>query len=289
MAADHQGAVAYADLRGAGLTRGAIDHRVGRGRLHRRHRGVYLVGHEVPADRAPLFAATLALGPDAYVRHRSALEQHGVLAALQGPVHVTVVGRCRRSRAGIRVHRTTRIAPEDLGTLAGLRITSPARAILDFADTATPRELERAVNEAHVQRLATPQDLHDVLGRTPGRRGAALLRKVLDRHDGPTKLLSDGEEVLRDALRHARITGFATNVVVHGYMVDFYFPERDLVVEVDSGRYHGTPAALNEDRRRDAHLRSHGLEVLRYSWWQVTGEIHFVIAEIAAKSAADRA
>lgn len=259
-----------------------VDHRVTQGRLHRRHRGVYLVGHDVAPDRAPLFAAALALGAEAYISQRTALEQFGIVGPRPGPVHVTVVGRCRRSRDGIRVHRTTRIASEDLGTVDGLPITSPARALLDFADTAYPSELEWAVNEAYVKRLLTAEELHEILARTPGRRGAKRLRAVLDRHDAPRTLLSGGERVLHRALEAARITGYETNATVHGKEVDFHFPGPGLVVEVDSGRYHGTPTALNRDRAKDPHLRSHGITVLRYSWWQVEDDLPFVVGEIAA-------
>lgn len=274
--------VTRTQLRDAGLTDRMVDHRVARERLHRRHRGVYLVGHDVPPERAELFAAALALGPGAYISDRTALEEFGAVKRSGGPIHVLVPGRCRRSRDGIRVHRTTRIAPEDLGTLGDLPITSPARALLDWADSANPRELEWAVNEAYVQGLVTPHDLYGVLDRTPGRRGGRRLKAVLVRHDGPRKVRSDGERVLLGGLRAARITGYETNAIVHGWEVDFHFARRGLAVEVDGGRFHGTPTAQNRDRRKDAFLRSKGLTVLRYSWWQVTEELPFVVAEIAA-------
>jgi very-short-patch-repair endonuclease len=181
------------------------------------------------------------------------------------------------------VHRTTRIAREDIGLLDGdLPITSPARAILDFADTATPRELAKAVNEAHVQGLATPQDLRDILARTPGRRGAALLAATLDRHDGPSTAHPGAEQLAEALFAKTPIPKPQTNAKVHGYEVDFYWADEKLVVEMDSGRFHGTPAAVDRDRRKDAGLRRHGLEVLRYSWSQADEEPHFLIAEVAA-------
>ena len=200
-------------------------------------------------------------------------------------------GCCRRSRKGVKVHRTTRIEPQDLGLLDGtLPITSPARAILDFADAANPRELERAVNEAHVLRLVTTQGLYDILARTPGRRGAKKLRAILDRYRGPSKLHRGGEEILDRALKRAFITGYSTNAVVHGKEVDFHFPGAGLVVEVDSATYHGVPGAVNRDRSKDALLRRRELTVLRYSYEQVVAETEFVIAEIASHlGRADRA
>jgi very-short-patch-repair endonuclease len=287
IAARQQGNVTRAQLRAAGLTDDAIDWRIAQGRLHPIHRGVFLVGHEVPPDRAPLFAAVEALGDKAYINHRTALEQYRILEPIDGPIHVTLVGCCRRSRDNIRVHRTTRIADEDLGTLGGLRITSPARAILDFADDATPRELAQAVNEAHVQELATPQDLRGILMRTPGRKGAALLTATLDRHDGPSRAHEGGEKLLEALIKRARLRRPAINAKTAGYECDFTYEAHKLVIEVDSGRYHGTPAAVDRDRRKDQALRAAGYTVLRYSYHQIA-ESHAVIAEIAAHLSAPR-
>lgn len=282
IAGAQSGVVGRQQLRDAGIGRGAIDHRRRRARLHTFHRGVYLVGHDALPEHAREHAALQACGRHAYLTDRSALEVYEVVEASGGPVHVTVTRGRRRSRDGIVVHRTRLTDPRDFGMFGSLRITSPARALLDFADSANPRQLEWAINEAQVGQLVTTDELNAILRRAPGRRGAALMRRVLALHDGPHELLSDGEHVLHAALRKARMTGYETNAVVHGKKVDFYFHSEGLVIEVDSGRYHGTPAASNRDHRKDAFLRSRRLEVIRYSWWQVNNDIEFVIAEIAA-------
>ena len=284
MAAGRQGAVSYRSLKDAGLGAGGIDHRVRSGRLHRRHRGVYLVGHTVAPDFAAQHAAVLAMGPKAYVGYDSALEAYNVLEPTGGPIHVLVLNACRRSRRGIKVHRTTRIEPEDVGHLEnGLPITSPARAILDYADSATPIELSRAINEAHVQGLVTPDDLHEILARTPGRRGARKLEYVLAKHDGPKVLHKGLERIAYGLFDGALVPKPETNATIHGVEVDLLWRAEELVVELDSGRFHGTPAAVDRDRRKEAHLRRHGCEVLRYSYWQVTDEPHSLVAEVAMK------
>jgi very-short-patch-repair endonuclease len=288
VAGDRQGVVSYRDLRSSGLGRGAIHHRVLRKRLHRVHRAVYLPGHDVPPEGAPLFAAVQALGENAYISYRTALEQHGILEPTDGPIHATVVGGCRRSRDNIRVHRTTRIAPEDLGTIDGLPITSPARAILDFADDATPRELAKAINEAHVLKLATPADLRALMKRTPGRKGAALLTATLNRHDGPSTAHEGGEELLEAIIKRARLPKPAVNARTAGYECDFTYENHKLIIEVDGGTFHGTPAAVDRDRRKDQALRAAGYTVLRYSYHQLADEPEAAVAEIAAHLSAPR-
>ena len=289
LAGGQAGAVGRSQLTALGLGRGAIDHRIERRRFHRRHRGAYLVGHDIPAEHADYTVAVLACGEGAYLGRRSALERYGVVERRAGDVHVTVIARRRRSRPGIRVHTTRNADPRDFGSIDGLPITSPARSLLDFADDATPNELARAVNEAQVQNLATPTELRALLKRSPGRKGAAILTATLDRHDGPTTAHEGGEQLLEPLLRRARLPKPAVNAPLLGYEVDFLWEQHKLVIECDSGKFHGTPAAVDRDRRKDAHLRRNGYTVLRYSFWQIADEPEAVIAEIAAHLASARA
>jgi very-short-patch-repair endonuclease len=45
--------------------------------------------------------------------------------------------------------------------------------------------------------------------------------------------------------------------------LDFYWPERRVVAEVDGGRYHLTPKDLERDRIKDAKLMAAGLIPMR--------------------------
>ena len=54
------------------------------------------------------------------------------------------------------------------------------------------------------------------------------------------------------------------NVDLLGFEVDFHWPERRLVVEVD-GPAHGRPPSVADDARRDRMLRDAGYTVLRFS------------------------
>ena len=69
---------------------------------------------------------------------------------------------------------------------------------------------------------------------------------------------------------------------LHGFKVDLHWPDQRLVVEADSVAYHSLKANVEADRRRDATLRAHGYDVLRFTWTQVTQEPEVVIAGIAA-------
>ena len=282
IARGQQGNATRAQLRAAGWSDDQVDYRIARDRLHRLHRATFLVGHEVPPERAQFWAAVIAMGDDGALSHGSALEDYGALEPQGSPVHVTVIGRCRRSRDGIRVHRTTRIDARDVGTKDGLRITSPARAALDYAEYATPSQVGHAINQLQVLGLATAQDLHDVIARTPGRRGTKKLKAVLLRHEGPVRFRSGGERIVLATLRRARLPQPEVNATVGIDEVDFVYRSPKVAIEFDGAAAHGTPQAVHNDRRKDARLRALGYEVLRYSWWQIEDDTEAVVAEIAA-------
>jgi very-short-patch-repair endonuclease len=53
------------------------------------------------------------------------------------------------------------------------------------------------------------------------------------------------------------------NTVVAGLEVDFSWPQQRLIVETDGHRHHGTRAAFERDRERDALLTALGWRVVR--------------------------
>jgi hypothetical protein len=130
---------------------------------------VYAVGHRPPSPLATAIAAVLACGPDAVLSHRSAAALWRILPRWHAPVDVTAPTKHRLK--GIHVHRSRQI---ESTTHYGIRVTTPARTLVDLADVLNPRQLTRALNEAQVQRLVTPAELTTLLTRYPGRRTAQL-------------------------------------------------------------------------------------------------------------------
>jgi hypothetical protein len=211
LAAAQSGVVSRRQLQAAGLGRGAIAHRLAEGRLHRLHRGVYLVGHAVAPAHAHQVAALLACQgpsvgdgnavlpardrdrrsgdrkagdpcggtPTVLLSHRSAAALWGLARPPADAVDVTVVGRDCGRRAGIRDYRVLDLADADWRLHEGLPVTAPARTLLDLASVVDERTLERALNEGLVQRLTTIADLRAALTRSQGRPGTPAIRRVM--------------------------------------------------------------------------------------------------------------
>jgi very-short-patch-repair endonuclease/predicted transcriptional regulator of viral defense system len=280
LAARQHGCVTWRQLVDAGVDRGAIAHRLAHSRLHRVHRGVYLVGHGLAPPLARESAAVLACGEGAVLSHLAAATLFGILQHDDPEIDVTVVG-CRKQRAGIRVHSVRSLDPRHVTRRRGLPVTAPARTMLDLAEVVSPRELERAMEEAMRMRLVHERIVRDVLARSPGRRGAAVLAALLDAAAGPTFTRSEAEERLLALVREAQLPPPELNVRLGGHEVDFLWRGVGLVVEVDGYAYHSTRASFERDRLRDAALQARGLKVTRVTWRQIVGEPHALVARLA--------
>lgn len=226
-------------------------------------------------------AALLAVGDGAFLSHWTAAALWRLLPPNRdGEVHITVCGRRPHRRAGTQVHRTTLLERQDIRRVRGLPVTSPARTLLDLADRLPGRRLERALDEAVGTDCVRVSQIHDVLARANGRHGAARLAALLD-DAGSSRTASGGEDEFLAMVRAAQLPEPFSNAHLHGYMVDFYWREHGLVLEMDSWRWHRSRAAFERDRRKASVLTAAGLRVLQGTWEQAQEEPLALIARIA--------
>jgi very-short-patch-repair endonuclease len=91
---------------------------------------------------------------------------------------------------------------------------------------------------------------------------------------------SEPERVLWAALRAGQLgVQFRRQVVLHGYIVDFFAPAARLVVEVDGAQH---ARRCGGDRRRDQQLAALGLRVLRLEAQVVLSNLGQAVACIRA-------
>lgn len=285
LAAGQHGVVSRAQLLELGLSSGAITHRLRRGRLHAVAQGIYAVGR---ADLDPLgrwMAATLGCGPGAVLSHQSAAQLWEVRTARTSHIEVSVPHDRARRRAGIVVHRQA-LAAADVTKRHGIPVTTPVRTLVDLAVRLNRREIEAAINEADKHRLTNPDALRKALdGPMAGRRGAAILRRLLDRR---TFRLTDSEleRYFLPLVRAAGLPVPETRRHVNSFKVDFHWPDLGLVVETDGLSYHRTPAQQAEDRLRDQAHTANGLVPLRFTHEQVAYEpehVQRILLAVAAR------
>ena len=251
LAARQHGVVTRAQLAALGFGAGAIKYRRGIGRLHLVHRGVYAVGHRPPSPLATAMAAVLACGPDAVLSHRSAAALWRIVP--RWPTATEVTAPTKHRLTGIYVHRSP---AADATIHYGIRVTTPARTLVDLADVLTPRQLMRALNEAQVIRLVSAKELTTLLTRYPGRRTSRLTPER-----GATRSYLE-DDFVRFLKRH-RLPLPEFNQQIAGHEVDAVYREQHLVIELDSRQFHATPHAFEHDRDRDADLLNAGFSTLR--------------------------
>lgn len=280
------GLITAPQLHVAGVRRGSIEWRLATGNLHRRHRGVYLVGHGIALPGAIELAAVLAFGEATFVSHRSAAALWGLARAPAGEVQVVVVGRNCRSREGIRAQRVRRIGEADRSSKRGIPVTSPARTVIDFAATTGREEAERAIAEACALKLTDEAQILAAIERAPNRAGVAQVRAILGQPGGAKRTRSGGERAMLRLVRAARLPVPMTNVPLLGFSADFLWPAERVIVEVDGYDVHSHRAAFERDHRRDVVHKDGGYEVLRFTGRQL--DEAFVYAAVVIARVLDR-
>ena len=93
--------------------------------------------------------------------------------------------------------------------------------------------------------------------------------------------MTDAEQMLLQRLRRKQILGlqFYRQKPILNFIVDFYCPAANLVIECDGGQ-HYTAEGLEADRARDQALAQLGLNVLRFDNRQILTEIDGVVEKI---------
>ena len=95
------------------------------------------------------------------------------------------------------------------------------------------------------------------------------------------KEMTDAERSLWSKIRGKQLKGyqFYRQKPIGNFIVDFYCPNANLVLELDGGQ-HYTEEGITKDRCRDNFMRSIGLRVLRFSDREVFENIEGVNEKI---------
>ena len=272
IAARRHGVVSRDQLRAIGFSDTMIRDRVASGRLHRLYRGVYAVGHTVLNRYGRYLAAVMACGDGAALSHRSAAALWGIRPSAAARFDVTVPRTSGvRSTAAIVVHRSRRPTPTTHHE--GIPVTTPGQTLADLALALPRRQLEKAAEQAEALRLdiTVPAD----------HPGSTRLAEATA-HDLGTTTRSSLEDAFLELCDAHGIPRPLVNTAVEGVEVDFCWPAERLIVETDGYEHHGTRAAFERDRAKDARLTARGWRVVRFTDAQVRGQPSSVAGVVVA-------
>jgi very-short-patch-repair endonuclease len=272
------GHVTREQLSDAGLAPATVSRWIASGKLIRVHRGIYAVGHRQSNPINAAHAALLAGGERSALAGACGLVLWKVWRSWPRKLEVVTAGD--RRPTGLIVHHSTTLLQRDIKKVQGLRVTSPARTMLDTADRLRPEQLTRAINDLRLRGLLKIEDLKDVSARNPTHPAVTLLRPHLELAQ-PEPTRSALEDRFLPLLRKHGLPTPQINVHVAGYRVDAYFPEHRLVVELDGWGSHRTRHAFVNDRRQDfAILAATGIPTVRLPYDDVGDAIIAQLREV---------
>jgi len=280
IAARQHGVITAKQLSTAGIGRSAITERVGGGRLHRIHRGVYAVGHRGLSLHGRFMAAVLACGEGAALSHGSAAVLWGLLKPLDGPIHVSTPSTSgRKIRRGIHLHRVPSLRAPSLAEPSPSPSSLPIRGGRRGRLLATHRHnipvtnVSRTIEDLRASSLIPPHLIRRAI-RQAELKGYRLEGITTDR------TRSDLESAFLALFAAHRIPPPEVNPKLGRYEVDFLWRSQRLVVEADTFTYHRGSVAFEDDHQRDLELRRQGYAVRRFTDEQLEAEPDRVAADI---------
>ena len=225
---------------------------------------VYAVGHTAPSRASDLWAAVLYAGPGAMLSHSSAAHHRGLIIYAPDVIHVsTPREKVKSIRGVVTVHAQRERARS---SHQGIPTTTNEQTVLDLAaDPEGSKLVRRALAVLEYRNELDLVALDAICGK--GRAGSRALREALEIHR-PELAYTNGE--LEDAFLHL-CERFGLQIPqcnrwMYGFPVDAYWPDQNLIAEVDGLDAHFKPGQLRKDRRKELTLRKHGHAVVRYDW-----------------------
>lgn len=183
---------------------------------------------------------------------------------------------------GVKIYRVKEMPPAYRKGI--VPVTSPMRGLLDSAAVA-PEIVPDAMIRGFTAKLFTPKVLEAEIERVSakGKPGLSALRAALKDLGVGRYTPSQLERRARRLFRACGLPPPQVEVVFgeHGeYRLDFFWPDADLVVEVDGWSIHAAPDARRRDFRKQNRVVIGNHWILRYDWFDVVEDAERTAAEI---------
>jgi len=268
-AAQH-GAISRAQLRAMNLTREQIARRLNNGTLIGAGARTFLLNGSPDNAGRRAITAVLESGPGAILSHTSAAAWWGLGAFTLEPLHTAIERNCHlKATDGVRLHHATIIPEGHRTSLDGIPIASPGLTLFMLAGMLPPDRLERAVDSAWSLRLVDGRGLRALLDRLArrGRNGVVAMREILEaRGESWSPPQSNIESRFRQLMANNGLGRFRGQAKISdGHWtgrVDFYDDELDLVIEVQSERYHAALSDRRTDQERRQRIENLGMTLI---------------------------
>jgi very-short-patch-repair endonuclease len=195
-------------------------------------------------------------------------------------LEITVPRDCnRRGANSLTIHSEPGGLPlEDITTVDGIPVTTPARTLFDLAAVGPEEVVERCLDDWLRRRFVSLSILERRLN-DPNRNhpGALMLRRLVDTRARIGVTESDLETLFLKLLRDGELPiPMLQHVVQDGARfvgrVDFAYPDHRVAIEVDSFKHHDVRRSFDAERARGNDLLALGWLVLRITSKHIEGD-----------------
>ena len=262
-----------------GHSKGAIRHRLATGQWVALRRGLYIESADLAtSQRAHLdtAAALAAMGLGAVASHWSAASLFDIDTMITARnVWVTRPPTARNGRhllPGV-LERAASLPPHHVTVTRGLPTTTSARTVIDIARMSSLDDAVVSMDCALRLGLTTVEELLEVADDCRTWPGGARPARSIGLADGLAE--SPLESKSRVAFKRMQLpppelqVAFADAAGPIG-RVDFYWKAHRTVGEADGQGKYDQPKALWDEKRREDRLRELGLQVVRWSFGDIT-------------------
>ena len=264
LAAEQYGLVTSSQLTALGLSRGAISRRIKAGILISVLPGVWRLCGVPRSWHQRAMAVFLWAGEGSAIAGLAAAALHRLDGiAMPNQIQVVTMRPIKAPNPLVVVRHPLSFPEGDRTSLARIGVTTCPRTLIDAAATATEAQLELALEDARRRHLVSISEIAERIEKLPNNQpGRRKLTKVFSAVTG-TKPSESNLEV--KVIRMLRGAGFPppirqevlTDDGRFAGRVDLAYPERRLVIEVQSHRWHDGRNPLDEDSAR--HNRHHAM------------------------------
>ncbi|HLL67996.1 MAG TPA: type IV toxin-antitoxin system AbiEi family antitoxin domain-containing protein [Micromonosporaceae bacterium] len=272
----------YDELRGAGVSRRAIDRAVASGALDRVWRGVYGSAD----DRLEQLSALLKRLPaDAAFGLHTAAELHGFGTGRRRDIHVMVpAGRPHPRIRGVRAHEAVLpLAPPTV--VLGLPCTPALRTAVDLARSVRRMDALPILDAALRVTGFPPDALHGEVARHAGLRGIRQARELATLADARSECRQESQ--LRLVVIDGGLPAPEPQVPVYDragfgvYRLDLAYRAARVGLEYD-GQSHLDRVRLRADRARMNWLEAHAWRMRYFTDQDLYGSPALIVATVRA-------
>lgn len=193
-----------------------------------------------------------------------------------GPIEVATT-RSIKAKGDISFHRVSRLPPEQITLVGAVPVTIAERTILDLAGKGRRWEVDASIDSALRKQMTTLTALKMFLMEEArsGTSGVQLMRERLARRDPDEGLArSPLEREVLELLKEAGFSSPLINAPIRGEdgffaLVDLFYPQPKVVIEVQSYAHHSSMEAFNRDAERLSELTARGYRPIEVTHEQI--------------------